>query len=333
MMPEGCKICARGGKLVLFVTGMCEDSCYYCPLSKKRKNKDVVYANERKVDCDEDILNEARLIDAEGTGITGGDPILKLERTIHYTSLLKDTFSPHHIHLYTTETLCDNEVFERLEPYVDEMRFHPQRDWKVIETALNYDFDVGAEIPAINSAYIEEFVEYLDNVGAKFLNLNELEYSETNANALKNRGFTFTDTAAVAGSEEIALKIVKKYSDLDLMIHYCSSSFKDSVQLRERLKRRAKNVKKPYEEIEDALIVKGVIVCEEPVETVYNFIVENVEIGEELIEKDCRNKKIYLHWFALSEITDLLRERKVKAGIVKEYPIHKRKRVEYIPLV
>lgn len=333
MIPEGCKICERGGKLVLFVTGLCTDSCYYCPLSEKRRNKDVTYANEREVFGDYGIIEEAHLMNAEGTGITGGDPLLKIERTIHYASLLKEEFHNHHIHLYTSGTLCTDEIFERLESCIDEMRFHPQKDWSIIERALRYDFDVGAEIPVIDKNYIEKFIEYLEDIGAKFLNLNELEYSETNIEELRKRGFKFKENSAVVGSEETALAIVEKYKDLDLMIHYCSSSFKDSVQLRERLKRRAKNVKKAYEEIEDCLIVKGVIECFENIDSVYEFIVENVEISEEMIEKDYLQNKIYIHWFVLSEIAELLKKRQVKAGIVKEYPTYGKERMEYIPLV
>ncbi len=333
MIPEGCKICERGGKLVLFVTGLCANTCYYCPLSEKRRNKDVIYANEREVFSDYDVIEEAHLMDAEGTGITGGDPILKIERTIHYASILKNEFHDHHIHLYTSGTLCTDEIFEKLENCIDEIRFHPQKEWSVIEKALKYDFDVGAEIPTIEKGYIEKFVKYLDDIGAKFLNLNELEYSETNIEELRKRGFKFKEDSAVVGSEEIALEIVEKYKDLDLMIHYCSSSFKDSVQLRERLKRRAKNVKKSYEEIEDCLIVRGVIDCFENIDSVYDFILENVEISEEMMEKDYLQNKIYIHWFALSEIVELLKKRQIKAGIVKEHPTYERKRMEYIPLV
>ena len=279
------------------------------------------------------MIEEAHLMDAEGTGITGGDPILKIERTIHYASILKNEFHEHHIHLYTSGTLCTDEIFEKLENCIDEIRFHPQKDWSVIEKALKYDFDVGAEIPAIEKGYIEKFAKYLDDIGAKFLNLNELEYSETNIEELRKRGFKFKEDSAVVGSEEIALEIVEKYKDLDLMIHYCSSSFKDSVQLRERLKRRAKNVKKSYEEIEDCLIVRGVIDCFENIDSVYDFILENVEISEEMMEKDYLQNKIYIHWFALSEIVELLKKRQIKAGIVKEHPTYERKRMEYIPLV
>ncbi|MCJ7517453.1 MAG: radical SAM protein, partial [Methanomassiliicoccales archaeon] len=88
-LPRGCVLCRKGAKMVLLVTGKCETGCFYCPLSRKKKGRDVIYADEKRVRNDEDVIGEARSIDAEGTGITGGDPVLVLDRTIRYVTLLK----------------------------------------------------------------------------------------------------------------------------------------------------------------------------------------------------------------------------------------------------
>ena len=124
-MPEGCKLCIRGAKLVLFVTGICNHSCYYCPLSEKRRGKDVVYANERPVKSYADILEEARLMDALGTGITGGNPALKFKRVIRYLKLLKREFGKeHHVHMYCIGALPNEKLKELKDAGLDELRFH-----------------------------------------------------------------------------------------------------------------------------------------------------------------------------------------------------------------
>lgn len=70
-LPKGCVMCRKGAKLVLLVSGRCDSGCFYCPLSSKKKGKDVIYADEKLASSDEDIIFEAESIDAEGTGITG----------------------------------------------------------------------------------------------------------------------------------------------------------------------------------------------------------------------------------------------------------------------
>ena len=91
-LEKGCQLCVKGSKLVLFVTGICSRNCYYCPLSEKKKNKDVVYANEWPILKDSDIIKEAELCNAKGAGITGGDPLLVCERTCSVIKKLKKTF-------------------------------------------------------------------------------------------------------------------------------------------------------------------------------------------------------------------------------------------------
>ena len=90
-LPAGCIYCLEGSKLVLFLTGLCSNPPYcswYCPLSEKRKNFDVIFANDVEVLEDSDIFKEAKLMEAKGAGITGGDPLIKLDRTLNYIKIL-----------------------------------------------------------------------------------------------------------------------------------------------------------------------------------------------------------------------------------------------------
>ena len=205
--------------MVLLVTGRCRMSCYYCPLSERKKGKDVVFANERQVLTDSDILEEARSIAAEGTGITGGDPLDVMDRTLHYIRLLKQEFGPeHHVHLYTCT--IDGKKFRALEEAgLDELRIHPQvKTWHhleeegIKEAVEGLGIPVGFEVPAIpgEEKGLEALFDFADRNGLSFVNLNELEFSPTNADALTGHGFDVVDdvSSAVKGSSVMAKRLL-----------------------------------------------------------------------------------------------------------------------------
>ena len=174
------------------------------------------------------------------------------------------------------------------------------------------------------------FARRLDDIGAHFLNLNELEYSETNASGLRARGFSFsTDSNAIEGSEELALDIVEATAGLDIPVHYCSSRFKDSIQFRERLKRRAKNVKKKYEDIDDdGLLVRGEIEAHtvKRRNEVISAIFELFERDDDMVEV-C-GTVVRTSWAAVEELREILDISGVQFSIVKDYPTHDRQFVE-----
>src|SRR5437762_10834574 len=57
-LSVGCRQCTDGSKMVLFVTGLCSFHCFYCPVSDEKMYKDVVFADEKRVLRDEDVLDE-----------------------------------------------------------------------------------------------------------------------------------------------------------------------------------------------------------------------------------------------------------------------------------
>ncbi len=332
-MPEGCRLCHQGAKLVLFVTGVCNRYCFYCPVSDERKGADIVYANERRVESDEDLIEQARRMSALGTGITGGEPLLRLERTLDYIRLLKKTFGKgHHIHLYTCTVPSDETLKKLKEAGLDEIRMHPSKDvWdhfygsayhRALQQAIRLGMSAGIEIPALAS--VPEIERAVAEAGG-FLNLNELEFSETNCEAMKAQGFVLRDDVsnAVQGSEKVAREIV-----LNSLANtrYCSSRFKDAVQLRERLKRTASNVARPFDEVTD----DGTIICGEITGDLDGALklIEDMEIPADMYRRE--GDVLAMAWWILDEIKDDLPE--TGKSIVERYPLKDGLVVERIPL-
>lgn len=263
MRSEGCRLCHLGAKLVLFITGRCGRDCWYCPLSAERRGTDLVWANDRTCDAPQQAVDEARVMSALGTGITGGEPLLVPDRVVEYASALKEEFgADHHIHLYTG-AVPSSSLLRRLRGRVDELRFHPpEAEWdRILDSpylgaareAVRLGFAAGFEVPSLPGVTaLEAALPYL-----QFLNINELEWGETSAGAMRDRGLEPVDGLhnAVRGSGGWARGIRHRPG-----VHFCSSRFKDSVQLRERLKRIARNTARPFDQVTgDGTIRYGVV--------------------------------------------------------------------------
>lgn len=277
-LPKGCRLCVKGSKLVLFVTGLCPRSCYFCPISDKKYKKDVTYADEWPIIDIREIIKEAELIKAEGAGLTGGDPLCRLPRTLSYIKSLKRRLGKKfHIHLYTSLDLATKTSLKRLyKAGLDEIRFHLDLDddklWKKIALALGYDWDIGVEIPVIpkKEKNIIKIINFIDRINnnqknkIRFLNLNELEIADNKINKLSKLGYKTKNplSYAVKGSEESAFKLLRyiEKNKIRLDVHYCTATLKDKVQLANRIKRRAKNIKKPYDIMtEEGTLIRGAI--------------------------------------------------------------------------
>lgn len=274
-LPRGCQMCVRGEKAVIFVTGVCsrQPACYFCPISDQKYGKDVIYANEMPLSDLKEIILEARLCDSKGAGLTGGDPLSRLDRTLEIIKMLKKEFGKEfHIHLYTPLELVTLETIKTLEEAgLDEIRFHPSLDDDSLWERLSIKTSMvkGVEIPVIPGKE-EETKKLIDFIKDKvvFLNLNELEISDTNVNKLYEHKFEAKNdiSYAVKGSEEMALELLDYCSkNTSLDVHYCTVSLKDTVQLTKRIAKRAKNVKKKFDIItKENSLIRGAVYVMEP---------------------------------------------------------------------
>lgn len=253
-LPRGCELCFQGAKLVVFVTGECSEACFYCPVAPERFGHSIVFADEEKAYSVDDILLEAESIGAEGASFTGGEPLLALHRIAKLAALLKDVFGDDfHIHLYTSCRQLTRQSLRILEAIgVDEVRFHPTNE-KLVAHALKLaefwsheklGFSLGFELPVLPDRIdeLKRLLAILDKIGVDFVNLNELEWAPHNLRRYIERGYAIDSTRPVVlGSFEAGVEIVKwaaKHTSR-LNVHLCGARFKDAIQMRNRMYRKA----------------------------------------------------------------------------------------------
>lgn len=355
-LSPACKMCAQGSKLVLLITGLCDSRCFYCPLSYKKKGRDVIYADEWKLKNEKDtttLIQEAESITATGAGITGGDPLLVWKRVERFIVLLKQTFGKHfHIHLYTSGLVHATYIPRLIAAGLDEIRFHPQPStWKqmeksplrrIISTTVDTGVDTALEIPALPgmAQHMFSLIKWANEQNIRWVNLNELEFSEQNCEVFTQKKYQVKNeiSSAVLGSQEAAVQVLSmraKNKALSIGVHYCSVSFKDGVQLTNRIKRRAKNVAKSYEVItEEGTLVKGEI-THKKISMLHSLLLlmkKEYKIPEKYLYFNTTKKRIETGGWIIQKIAKELQQQGFHCFLVEEYPTADHLEVERIPL-
>lgn len=258
-LPIGCKLCLRGLKSVIFITGICPADCFYCPISLEKRGKDVFLVNEREVRGLNEVIAEVITSGSRGAGITGGDPLVKPKRTEEVLAKLKEVFGDSfHVHVYTSGKLLSTQTLLKLEKLeLDELRLHTDimnlnHVLEILRVAP-FSFDIGFEIPVMpgGTNAILKFIDVIGNYDfISFINLNELEFSESNSSKLREKGYELShDGKTAAMSYETALEVLNLVETIgsSLNVHFCPASSKDNYQTRLRFYRRGIICAKPHE--------------------------------------------------------------------------------------
>ena len=249
-IPEGCKRCVAGQKMVLFISGKCARNCVYCPLSKLRKNSEKTWANERECRSVKDAIQEVKGSNSNSCSITGGDPLLNLKKTLLYARALKNNFKDFHIHIYLSTKLVDEKNLKKLAEFVDEVRFHPEFlsskekfDEDVLKVKMAKKFwkrgNIGLEMPMIPGREVE-MLEFILKVreSIDFVNLNELEIGDTNFDYIVNEFSLDKEGYTVRWSIKKGLWLMKEIEKANgkLKVHLCTAKTKNWHQYKNRLK-------------------------------------------------------------------------------------------------
>jgi hypothetical protein len=190
----------------------------------------------------------------------------------------------------------------------------------------------GFEVPAIPGELdgLLALCRYAAEHGLDFVNLNELEVSETNCQALMDRGFMARSdvSSAMMGSEELAREVVRRMGEA-VPVHFCSSSFKDQVQLRERLKRRAKRVARPLDLVtSEGMMLVGMVEADDLLKA-RQLLIEEYDVPLELMSLDEKRKRLEVASWVLEDLASRL---PFQCYLVEEYPTADHLEVEREPL-
>ncbi len=331
---HGCKFCLKGQKVVLFMGGKCPRKCWYCSLSETRKKSNTVWANERPCHSIKDIIDEIIQSNAKGAGITGGDPLAYLKKTLSFSKKLKKHFGKKfHIHLYTPLSLVDEKTLKKLHSNIDEIRFHPSflinsnkdiegREIEKIIIASNIfgKKNTGIELPLLPEKKTEiiNFIKKITpHIG--FVNLNEFELSETNFEKVTT-GYTLNaDSYTILGSIASGKEILKRCKSLPVKIHLCTAKTKNHHQYTNRLK-----IHKilPYGTKTD----EGTVVY-------FTIIPDNLKKEIRKLEKitslfyiDKKRNRIIIK---KSELPKLYKTKKFNINLCEEYPTFDSERISF----
>jgi len=136
---------------------------------------------------------------------------------------------------------------KKLSKHIDEARIHPEflingrtEDIEKIKLARKYWRNLGIELPLLPDKK-KEILSFILKVGrdVDFVNLNELELSETNCNLMTKKYKLKEGGYVVSGSKEAGLWILKELEKrkIRLKIHLCTADLKNQFQFKNRLLR------------------------------------------------------------------------------------------------
>ena len=246
---RGCRQCQLGVKSVLFITGLCPLNCFYCPVDRERFGRDVMFINDRPVKkFPDDILDELDRAGSNGLAITGGDPIMVVDRVVELVKILKNEYGPgFHIHMYTHAlNLSEDAVRKLAGSGIDEVRIHAinpaQLSGKLglLRVLRDAGVELGLEVPALprfEDGIVKVAELLITNGLISFVNLDELDVSPANINNLVSMGYRPGPNGNVIGSLDAGLRIASEIRRRWpwISINVCTSHYKDLAQIGARL--------------------------------------------------------------------------------------------------
>jgi pyruvate formate-lyase activating enzyme-like uncharacterized protein len=155
-------------------------------------------------------------------------------------------------------------------------------------------------------------------------------------------------SASIKGSAEVAREILDWAAEnlSNLSIHLCSASYKDGVQLRNRLERRLEQTIREFEERDedDSLLVLGIIravhgsqLDEDQLQIIHQILHHQLGVPLNMMNIDTMRRRIEIAPWILDDIPDALKITledmgPLEIGIAYEYPSWDRLQTLFEPI-
>lgn len=257
-ISKGCELCGQGEWSCLFITGICNANCFYCPADQSKD--DLPQTQKLIFENSELYINYINKFKFKGVSLSGGEPLMVFDRTLEFIQQVRKNCDPEiYIWMYTNGILVTDEKLEKLaDAGLNEIRFDigaVNYNPKVLKNAAKYIANVTVEIPAVphHKEQLFEILPTLVEYGVTNLNLHQLRLTQYNAPKLLPQEYTFLhgEQPSVAESELTAFEIMQFVNDqkLNIGVNYCNFQYKNRFQKAGFRNKMADVLVEPNEEI------------------------------------------------------------------------------------
>ncbi len=238
-ISKGCRLCGEGEWSCLFISGMCNARCFYCPSAQDTDDppttQGVSFQNPG------DYAFYLKEFGFRGSSFSGGEPLLVPERVLAFLRAVREKASGvEYIWMYTNGMLADRSLFKQLaDEGLNEVRFDigaTGYSLDAIAKAKGVIPVITVEIPAVpeKTDTLKKLLPSMVKKGVTNLNLHQLRLTPYNAGRMLKHSYTYLhgEHPTVLESELAALELIRYVdeSDLDIGVNYCAFQYKHRFQ-------------------------------------------------------------------------------------------------------
>lgn len=257
-ISPGCELCGQGDWSCLFINGICNARCFYCPSSQDEKGPPMTSTLE--FNDPRDYADYVKRFNIKGVSFSGGEPLMTFDRVLLFLKTLRSRVSqPLYIWMYTNGLLVTEDKLKALRDNgLDEIRFdisanHYHLD--ALKKAVGVIPCVTVEIPAIpeDLEQTKQVIRQLHQEGVNHLNLHQLRCTPFNRDRLIKRAYTFLHgpRVTVLETELAALELIRYSLDqnIALPVNYCAFTYRHQFQRAGAHRRNCLLIKAGHEDV------------------------------------------------------------------------------------